>query len=188
MPRVRYTDDMLALYNTLPNRPILSLRSGGEIGTTLEPIINPHNLQIIGWWCVNAAEPLNNVLLVADIREVLPRGIVVDDASNFSHPDDLARHREILNTGYQLMGKVVKTERSKIGKVSDYAYDDTFLVQKLYAEQSILKSLAQDTRVIGRTQIIEVTDRYILVKDSDIKLGHKHAALGKKFSHAYLSN
>jgi uncharacterized protein YrrD len=179
---------MLALSSTLRNRPILSLRSGGEIGTTIEPIINPNNLQIIGWWCSNVAESENNVLLISDIREVLPRGVVVDDLNNFSHPADLARHKEVLDTNYQLVGKLVKTERHKIGKVTDYCYDDTFLIQKLYVEQSLLKALAQDTRIIGRSQIIEVTDHYILVKDTEMKVGEKQVGMSKKLSQAFLSS
>ncbi len=179
---------MLALSNNLIDRPILSLRSGGRIGTALEPIVNPHNLQIIGWWCDNLAEESDNVLMTSDVREVLPTGIVIDDSHNFSNPEDLARQKEVLDTNYKIIGKQVRTEHQKIGKVADYVYDSTFLIQKIHVEQSLLKALAQDTRIIGRNQIIEVTDKYILVKDSSVKAGAQTSKLSDKLADALLPN
>lgn len=176
---------MLALSNTLTNRPILSLRTGGRIGTAVRPIISPHDLQIIGWWCDNHSEINIQVLLVQDVRESLPRGLIVDDYHALSAQEDLARHKEVLEIDYELMGKLVRSERHKIGKVVDYCYDETYLVQKLYVEQSLLKALAQDQRIIGRKQIIEITDSYIMVKDTDLK---SSAKLGKKFAGALLPN
>ena len=42
-------------------------------------------------------------------------------------------------------------------------------VQKLYVMRSLVKVFAkEDTVIIDRTQIIEVTDSYILVRDTDV--------------------
>jgi hypothetical protein len=43
-------------------------------------------------------------------------------------------------------------------------------VQKLYVARSLIKVFsAEDTVVVDRTQILEVTDNYILVRDTEVK-------------------
>jgi hypothetical protein len=59
-----------------------------------------------------------------------------------------------------------------LGKVSDYSYNDGFFVQKLYVARPLHKVFAsEDTLVIDREQILEVTDKYILVRDTELKAG-----------------
>jgi hypothetical protein len=161
---------------SLLNRPVVSLRSGGQIAVASEPIINPHNLKILGWWCkANGNDQL--VLLSEDVREILPTGLAVNDEDDLTSPGDLVRHREILDIRFQLIDKPVKTKRKKLGKVSDYSYNDGLFVQKLYVARSLVKVFtAEDTLIIDRTQILEVTDDYILVRDTDIKVTKEEMA------------
>lgn len=84
---------MLMLSNKLYGQPILSLRSGSKVGKTIEPIINPANLKILGWWCQSPLYKFPIVLLAEDVREVSPRGLIIDDNDALSDPDELARHR-----------------------------------------------------------------------------------------------
>lgn len=153
---------------SLINRPVLSLRTGGQIAVALEPIINPHNLKILGWWCRSSGNgPL--VLLAENVREIGSEGLVVNDEEDLSVPADLVRHSEILDIRFQLFDKAVKTKRQKIGKVTDFSYNDGLFVQKLYVARSLIKVFtAEDTAVIDRNQILEVTDRHILVRDSEV--------------------
>src|SRR6266404_6111106 len=160
---------MLKLSSSLVNQPVMSLRTGGQIAIAQLPIINPHNLKILGWWCT-APSGQRTVLLAEDIREVLPAGLAVNDEDALSEPADLVRHKEILDIEFDLMDKPVKTKRQKLGKVSDYSYNDGLFVQKLYVARPLHKVFtSEDTLVIDREQIIEVTDKYILVRDSEIK-------------------
>ncbi|HEX5447911.1 MAG TPA: hypothetical protein VFW90_01785 [Candidatus Saccharimonadales bacterium] len=160
---------MLMLSKSLVNRPIVSLRSGGEIAVAVEPIINPHNLKILGWWC-RMPGGQREVLLTDDIREMMPGGIAINDESALSPPEDLVRHQEVLDINFELINKLVKTKRQKLGKVSDYSYNDGLFVQKLYVARPLRKVLTtDDTLLIDRTQIIEVTDHYILVRDVEAK-------------------
>src|SRR3990167_1424648 len=161
---------MLMMSKSLYNRPILSLRSEGQIGLAIEPIINPHNLKILGWWCKAPNSPNQFVLLVENVRELMPNGLAVDDHNALSTPQDLVRHKEILDVHFQLPDKLVKTKRSKLGKVSDYTYDQSMFIQKLYVTRSLTKIFSsEDTLIISRDQVLEVTDHYILVEDADIK-------------------
>lgn len=156
---------------SLINQPLMSLRSGGPIGTAVEPVINPHNMKILGWWCkpTGAAEPA--ILLTEDVREIMPTGLAVNDEAALSSPNDLIRHREILDIRFRLPGKTVKTKSQKLGKVSDYSYDESSMfVQKLYVARSLVKVFtSDDTLLIDRNQILEVTDNYILVDDAEVK-------------------
>lgn len=155
---------------SLLNRPVMSLRSGGQIALATEPVINPHNLKVLGWWCKVAGQNNQQVLLADDVREIMPRGLAINDDSDLCVPEDLVRHREILNIHFQLMDKTVKTKRYKLGKISDYAYDqDSMFVEKLYVMRPLVKLFAsEDTLIVSRNQIVEITDKYILVKDADV--------------------
>ena len=160
---------MLKLSGSLFNRPVVSLRSGQAIAIATAPIINPHNLKIIGWWC-NVPGNGQMVLLAEDVREDIDKGLAVNDDDALSGPTDLVRHKEVLDTHFELMNKTVKTKRSKIGKIHDFSYNDGMFVQKLYVARSLVKVFTnEDTVVIDRTQILEVTDSYILVRDTEVK-------------------
>lgn len=152
------------------SRPILSLHSEGQIGLAMEPIINPHNLKIIGWWCKTPASPKQLVLLTENVREMMPKGLAVDNDSALSLPEDLVRHHEILDIHFILLDKLVRTKRHKLGKVGDFTYDESMFVQKLYVARSLVKLFSpEDTLIIDRNQIQEVTDSYILVDDNEVK-------------------
>jgi len=167
---------MLRLSASLRNQPELSLRSGDQITTAIEPIINPHNLKIVGWWC-KAPAGKELVLLADNVREIMPNGLAVNDDADLSDRKDLVRHDDILKIRFQLLDKLVKTKRQKLGKVSDFSYNDGLFVQKLYVARSLAKVFSKDeTLLIDRTQILEVTDNYILVRDSDVKATEEELA------------
>jgi len=154
---------------SLLNIPVISLRVGQDIAVTQEPIINPHNLKIMGWWCKGPGGSMR-ILLADDVRESVAQGLAVNDEDALSSPEDLVRYKDILDANFQLANKLVKTKRQKIGKVHDYSYNDGLFVQKLYVARSLMKVFAaEDTVIIDRTQILEITDTYILVRDSEVK-------------------
>ncbi len=170
-PTLRYTKfRMLMTSGSLRNRPIMSLRSGTQVATAIEPIIDPHNLKILGWWCQAPKSKEQLVLLAEDVRERMPSGLAINDEDALSALTDLVRHHEILNIKFQLIDKPVKTKRQKLGKVSDFTYDDSMFVKKLYVSRSLVKVFtSEDVLMIDRSQILEVTDSYILVDEADAK-------------------
>jgi hypothetical protein len=165
---------MLYMSKSLFSRPVMSLRSGGQIAVAGEPIINPHNLKILGWWCTPRNGGGRVVLLADDVREVVPEGLAVNDEDGLSTPEDLVRHREIIDIKFQLLDKAVRTKRQKLGKVADFSYNEGMFVQKLYVARPVTKIFSsQDTLLIDRTQILEVTDNYILVSDADVSVAEE---------------
>ncbi len=155
----------------LLNRPILSLRTGTQVGTTLAPIINPNNLKIEGFYCLDASRQ-QLVLVAQDVRDVLPQGIVVNDEDVLTAAGELVRLQKVINLNFELMGKhVVTTSKQKLGKVNDYATEtNSLIVKKLYITQSLLKSFSGGNLGIDRTQIVEITDRQIVVNDIHAKV------------------
>lgn len=159
---------MLALGQQYTTKPILSLRTGTPVGSTLSPIINPNNLKIEGWHAEDRFDKRHGILLSQDIRDVLVQGFVVNDHDAITNPHELIRLEKILQINFQLVGKpVITNHKKRVGKVSDYAFDkDSFMIQKLYVAESVFKNFSGGTRLIDRTQIVEITDRKIVVREA----------------------
>lgn len=157
---------MLQLSGSLLNRPVLSLRTGGQVATTISPIINPNNLKIEGFYCQDAFERKKTVvLLYQDIRDILVNGFVVDDHDSLSDPGELVRLKDVMAIHFDLMGKPVVTSKEKIGKITDYAAEvDSMYIQKLYVSQSLLR-MGGGNLGIDRSQIVEITDKKIIIHD-----------------------
>jgi len=154
----------------MSGKSVLGLRTGAPLAEIIEPIINPNNLKIEGWFVHDnfAKHPL--ILLSQDIREILPQGFVVNDHEVLSEPGELIRLQDILELKFTLIDKpVITVHKSRLGKVSDFAFErNGAFIQKLYVNQSILKSLTGGGLTIDRTQIVEITNRKVLVKDATV--------------------
>ena len=159
---------MLLLSKELIDQPVLSLQTGRHIATTRLPIINPRSLKIVGWWCTDLNSS-QHVLLTEDVREFNRDGIIVNDQTVLCDAEDLIRLQEILEINFEVIDKLVKTKHRKLGKVSDYCFDESYIIQKIYVSQSITKAFGTDILIIGRDQIVEVTDQYIVVRDGSVE-------------------
>ena len=158
---------MLQLSSSLLNKSVLSLRTGTPIATVTSAIINPNNLKIEGFYCLDRFSKEELVLLYQDIRDVMPQGFVVNDHDVLAEPEELVRLKDVMQLGFELVGKqVVTTSKQKVGKVSDYAAEtETMYIQKIYVAQSILKSLTGGSLSIDRTQINEITPRRVIINE-----------------------
>lgn len=158
---------MLQLSNALINRPVLSLRTGTTVATIVAPIINPNNLKIEGFYCSDSVNKKRLVLLYQDIRDMIPQGFVVNDHDNLVEPGDLVRLRSVMDLNFDVIGKqVMTTAKEKLGKVTDYATEvTTMYIQKLYVSQPLFKSLSGGNLGVDRTQIVEITNKHIVVHD-----------------------
>jgi len=158
---------MLQLSANLLNKTVLSLRTGTPVASVVAPIINPDNLKIEGFYCDDRFDKRQLVLLVQDIRDMVADGYVVNDHDVLVEPNELVRLRKVLELNFDLIGKqVVTVSKERVGKVSDYAADDTTMyIQKIYVAQSIIKSLTGGSLSIDRSQINEITPRRIIINE-----------------------
>lgn len=151
------------------DKPVLSLRTGGVIATSVGCLINPNNLKIEALYCTDRYDKSTALLLSIDIREILKQGVVVNDHDSLSKPDDLVRLKKIIDINYALIDKPVYTEsKKKLGKVTDFALDDKSLyVQKLYVGPTLIKSFTGQQLSVDRTQVVEITSRKLVIKDNE---------------------
>lgn len=158
---------MMKLSQSLLNKPVMSLRTGRAVAAVTHPIINPDNLKIEGFYCIDSMDRTELVLLYQDIRDVLPQGFVIDDHDVLAKPDDLVRLKKLIDQGFDVMGKqVVTVGKQKLGKVTDYATEvETMYIHKLYVSQGIMKSFAGGNLGVDRSQITEISDTRITVLD-----------------------
>ncbi len=158
---------MLQLSGSFLNKPVMSLRTGGQIATVMAPIINPNNLKIEGFYCQDRFDKHRVVLLYQDIRDVIKQGLVVNDHDVLVVPEELVRLKDIMGINFELLNKpVVTVSKEKVGKISDYAVEvETMFIQKIYVSQSLLKSLSGGNLSIDRNQIVEITNRKIVIND-----------------------
>jgi sporulation protein YlmC with PRC-barrel domain len=162
---------MLKLYESIPGLAVLSLRTGSPIATIVSPLINPNNLYIEGWYVTDGRSKNPLILLSGAIRDVLPQGFVVNDHEDLSETEELVRLKEVMELKFELIGKRVNSQSGKnYGKINDFAMETSnFFVQKLYAGQSIVKNISGGTLSIDRSQIIEITNRRIIIEDPTVK-------------------
>ena len=159
---------MQVLSSSLLQRPVMSLRTNSRIATTVGALINPNNLKIEGFYCQDSLDKkLQLILLSQDIRDILPVGIVVNDHDVLADPKELVRLKDIIKINFELFGKPVVTESKKrLGKISDFSTDlQSLYIQKLYVSQSVIKSLTGGNVGIDRSQIVEITNKKIIVRD-----------------------
>lgn len=158
---------MLQLSSSLINKPVLSLRTGSQIATAIAPIFNPNNLKIEGFYCQDVFDKRELILLYQDIRDIMPKGYVVNDHDVLVDAEDLVRLKDVIELNYELIGKHVETiSKEKVGKVSDFATEmETMFVQKIYVSQSILKSFTGGSLSVDRNQINEITPSRVIINE-----------------------
>ena len=159
---------MLIRSTRLTDFPVLSLHIGGRIARVVAPIVDPHDLKIIAY---RVDGPLVG-LPTSSIREHSPIGFIVDSSDELVAADDIVRVRDVLALHFDLIGlKVVSRKGTKLGKVIDYTADaDSGLIQQLIVQRPIFKALIDPELTISRSQIHEVTDYEVIVKDEEAKI------------------
>lgn len=149
------------------NRPVMSLRTGTQVATATAPILNPNNLKVEGFYCIDRFDNSQLILLYQDIRDIIPQGLVIDDHDVLAEPSELIRLKDVLELRFELIGKPIETiSKHKVGKVSDFAVETTTMyIQKIYASQSLLKSFTGGSLSIDRNQVNEITNKKIIIND-----------------------
>jgi len=165
---------MIYLSATYSNRPILSLRVGGPIGHASSPVINANNLKIEGWYATMQGEQGQMILPSGQVRDIISKGIVVDDHDAITPIEDLIRLKDVIDLGYKLIGVDVYSESgAKLGKVQEYSVDQKSLyINKLYVAQGLLRSIANfggSQLIINRSQIVDITSTKIIVSEATQK-------------------
>ena len=170
-----YTESMLVSREKLINHPVLSLHIGGPIGRTVEEVIDPNDLKIIAF-TVNGPQTGDgehgDILDVRSIRENSNIGMIVDSIDDLVSKEDVIKIDETMELHFKLVGLNVKTKKgTKLGKVIGYTVDsETMMIMQLIVKRPVFKSIIDPELIIGRSEIKEVNDYEIIVKDEEQKI------------------
>lgn len=156
--------------------PVMSLQTGSELGRTVRPIINPRELSIVAFELHGINLDYDPSLLrINDIREIGPMGMIIDSSDELISVSDVIKIKEIYELNFELVGlKVIDDKKRNVGKVTGFTLDaSSFFIQQLQVKRPLLKSFGDTEFLIHRSQVIKITDDYLLVKSPDIR--HKEA-------------
>ncbi len=158
---------MLIVGTRLINTPVMSLQTGGRLGQTQKPIIDPSNLKIIAFEIDGPLLSERPALLrVADIREMGRVGMIINSNDEIIGVHDVIKIEKLYELGFPLVNMpVVDDRKHRLGKVEDYTVDtDSYVIQQLTVKRGFFKGLTDTGLLISRTQIIEINDNEIIVR------------------------
>ena len=166
---------MLLNSNRLLNYPVLSLHLGGPIGVVKEVIINPNDLKIMA---LRVDGPQTgdgehgDLLNVSNIREFSNLGIIIDSIDDLVSAGDVVKLDEVIKLNFDVIGLNVRTKKGdKLGKVFDYTFNpESMLITQFIVKRPLLKAFLDPELVIGRSEIKEINDYELIVKDEEEKI------------------
>lgn len=160
---------MLIVSSRLIGCPVLSLHVGGKVATVVEPIIDPHTLKILACRVEGplVGREVGEILPMSSVREFSRLGMIIDSTDEFVEPEEIIQIRDIIKLNFAIKGLKVETKKGiKLGKAIDYTLEpDTWQVQQVIVQRPFFKAVFDPELTIPRTQIIEITDYKIIVKD-----------------------
>ncbi len=166
---------MLLNSSKLVGCPVLSLHLGGPIGRVTGELVDPNDLTIIA---LNVDGPQTgdgdhgDILDVRNIRESSNIGMIVDSIDELVSKGDVVRFDKIIDLNFSIIGLNVKTKKGvKLGKVVDYTFDpETMQIMQLIVKRPFIKAFLDPELIIGRSQIKEVNDYEIIVREEEEKI------------------
>ena len=168
---------MLINASRLIGTKVLSLQLGGAVAQVVDLIINPDNLQIIAFQLEGPVigGETGDILDARSIREFSQLGFIIDDTDELVFRTDVVRIDQIMSLDFHLVGlKVVTQKGASLGKISDFVVDpSTLLTQQLVVQRPFFKSLMDPELIIHRSQIVEVDDYKVTVKEDTEKVAAK---------------
>lgn len=161
---------MLVANSKLLTLPILSVQDSGKIATISNTIVDPDSLKIIALRVQGAINAEGgNVLDVNSIREFSNMGLVIDSSDELISDNDVVKIAKVIELNFSLIGLKVETKKgSKLGKVVNFTVtDDNFSVQQIIVKRPTIKSFLDSELTIPRSEIVEITDYKIIVRDEE---------------------
>ncbi len=160
---------MLILGSRIANTAVMSLQTGTRIGNAVRPVIDPANFKIFAY---EIDGPLltqhPSFLRTVDIREMSAVGMIVDSSDELVGLDDIIKLQELYHLAFPLIGMgVIDDTRHKLGKVDDYTIETgDFVIQQMSVKRGIIRGITDTSLLIHRSQIVEINDKYIVVKSA----------------------
>lgn len=175
---------MLILSTAAVGRKVMSIHSGVAVAVIDEFIIDPAKLRIEAFSVRGPRVKFFSVLHTGDIREWNRMGVIVNSEDDIIEVgEDMPKVKSLVEDKFNLNNIGARTEAGKrLGKVKSFVFDDlSFGVVKINVEKGGILSIFGGMLVIDRASVVNVTKKYIVVKDGFEKIveSSKNKVLGK---------
>lgn len=161
---------MLVYNSKLIGTPVLSVQTSGPIAEISGPIIDPDNLKVIAFRLtgpiINAT---NQILDATSIREYSSLGIIIDNNDELVGPEDVIKIKNTLELNFNLVGLKVETKKgTKLGHITDFTLTpEDLVIQQIIVKRPTIKSFMDPELTIHRSEIVEITDYKVVVRDEE---------------------
>ena len=97
--------------------------------------------------------------------------MIIDSSDELLGLDDVIKIKQIYDLEFSLVGiRVIDENKRKLGKVEDYTLEtDNFAIQQINVRRGFLQGITDTGFLVNRSQIIEISDDYIVVKSPSVK-------------------
>ena len=145
------------------------MQATSQVATIATPIVDPDSLKIVAFFVSGPLVKNTNILDAKSIREYSKYGCVIDSIDELAEKDDIVKVSKIIDLNFNLNGLRVETKKgTKLGKVIDFTVTpDDFTVQQIIVKRPLVKSFLDPELTIPRSEIVEVTDYKIIVKNEE---------------------
>ena len=177
-----YNKNMLIPASKIISNPVLSMQSADAVGFVSFPIVDPESFKIIAFLLKGPQiNKVNEVLPVSFIRENSELGFIIDSIQDLAARDEIVKIDKILSLNFNPINlKVITKKGTKLGHVIDYTTtSDNFSIQQIIVKRPLIKSFQDSALTIPRSEIVEITDTKIIVKNEEKTIREK--ALNEEF-------
>lgn len=157
---------MRRLHSQLIGRPLTVKDTGERLGRVFDLVMDPDRGTLMGVKTTHARviAPCDLGVFSDEVWEVKDSDAPIDE-------QDLVRLEAIPRARRKLIGKPVVTEQGHgLGRVDDFMLEmNTLSLIELVVTKRVGLLWAREHYLIGRNQIVAVTDEAVIVKDQHIK-------------------
>ncbi len=156
---------MLHLRDHFIGLTVASVQSGFPCGKVVGLVINPDNLATE---LLTIQDPKGLAyLLPGDIRFITNDRLIIDAEEKLSEAEDLLRHQDVINRNFNPLGcKVITESRKRLGKVTNFAIEDSnWVIGKLYVAAGLFGNPLQQEQMIDHGDVVNIEGSTITVRD-----------------------
>lgn len=159
---------MSLLYSQLINQKVCTVQTSSVIAYTSGLIIDYSKFKVSLIKLMRLKSHQTAYLLPGDVRNFSNSSVMVNSESALSDEEDLIRYQKLIRNSPELIGyKVVTLGGKNLGRCSDYSFDaPSFLISKIFVKQNVILRLTQNNLIIDRQDIIKITPKEVIVKDT----------------------
>jgi uncharacterized protein YrrD len=166
---------MLYYNSGLIGLSVREARSGDTVAIVEKLIIDPRSFTLAALQ-LNTGEKERSFMVADSIAEIgLQHGIFFTDTDAVSKLEELPRLQEVIDLGFELIKLSVRTQGAKkltpqkLGTVADFVIDDTsFAVFQIVVKRGFWSGFMPEL-AINRQQVLELTNRELIVDDAYAK-------------------